>query len=130
MTCSWKFSATCIATTRRDPCAHGSLRSRFALPPTTDDSLGTGSRCKRCKRNTSERRRSLPPTTSWLRALIATSLESIDIARRGVFILHELDAQPMVEIAQALGIPVNTAYSRLRVAREEFTATFRLLAAR
>jgi RNA polymerase sigma-70 factor, ECF subfamily len=62
-----------------------------------------------------------------LRALIATALDSIDLVRRGVFILHELDARPMAEIAETLGIPLNTAYSRLRVAREEFTATFRLL---
>ncbi len=33
----------------------------------------------------------------------------------------------MAEIAETLGIPLNTAYSRLRVAREEFTTTFRLL---
>ncbi len=62
-----------------------------------------------------------------LRTLITTALESIDLVRRGVFILHELDAQPMVDIAETLGIPLNTAYSRLRVAREEFTATFRSL---
>jgi RNA polymerase sigma-70 factor (ECF subfamily) len=62
-----------------------------------------------------------------LRALIAKALDSIDLVRRGVFILHEIDARPMVEIAETLGIPLNTAYSRLRVAREEFTATFRLL---
>lgn len=62
-----------------------------------------------------------------LRATIAQALESIDLVRRGVFILHELDGQPMAEIAEALGIPPNTAYSRLRVAREEFTAAFRKL---
>jgi RNA polymerase sigma-70 factor (ECF subfamily) len=62
-----------------------------------------------------------------LRVLIAKALDSIDLVRRGVFILHELDGRPMSEIAEALGIPLNTAYSRLRVAREEFTATFRLL---
>ncbi len=62
-----------------------------------------------------------------LRTLVAMALESIELVRRSVFILHELDARPMVEIAQSLGIPLNTAYSRLRVAREEFTATFRLL---
>jgi RNA polymerase sigma-70 factor, ECF subfamily len=62
-----------------------------------------------------------------LRALIAKALDSVDLARRGVFILHELDARPMAEIAETLGIPLNTAYSRLRVAREEFTTRFRML---
>ena len=62
-----------------------------------------------------------------LRALIAKALDSIDLVRRGVFILHEFDARPMAEIAETLGIPLNTAYSRLRVAREEFTTSFRML---
>ena len=62
-----------------------------------------------------------------LRALIAKALDSVDLVRRGVFILHEIDGQPMVEIAETLGIPLNTAYSRLRVGRDEFTTTFRLL---
>jgi RNA polymerase sigma-70 factor, ECF subfamily len=62
-----------------------------------------------------------------LRAVIMKALDSIELLRRGVFILHELDARPMAEIAETLGIPLNTAYSRLRVAREEFTTTFRLL---
>jgi RNA polymerase sigma-70 factor (ECF subfamily) len=63
-------------------------------------------------------------------ALIAQALEAIDIDRRGVFILHELDECPMAEIASSLGIPLNTAYSRLRVARDEFTAASRRLLAR
>jgi RNA polymerase sigma-70 factor (ECF subfamily) len=62
-----------------------------------------------------------------LRALIQRALDSIDLVRRGVFILHELDDQPMAEIAETLAIPLNTAYSRLRVARTEFTTTFRAL---
>jgi RNA polymerase sigma-70 factor, ECF subfamily len=48
------------------------------------------------------------------------AIEKIESDRRAVFILHELDEVPMAEIANALGIPVNTGYSRLRLAREEF----------
>jgi RNA polymerase sigma-70 factor (ECF subfamily) len=48
------------------------------------------------------------------------ALESLDLDRRAVFILHEIDGIPMPEIAIALGIPVNTAYSRLRSARAKF----------
>jgi RNA polymerase sigma-70 factor (ECF subfamily) len=62
-----------------------------------------------------------------LHLLVGKALESVDLVRRAVFILHELDGEPMAEIAETLGIPVNTAYSRLRVAREEFTSTFRAL---
>jgi RNA polymerase sigma-70 factor (ECF subfamily) len=62
-----------------------------------------------------------------LHLLVTKALEAVDLVRRAVFILHELDGASMAEIAETLRIPVNTAYSRLRVAREEFTTTFRAL---
>jgi RNA polymerase sigma-70 factor, ECF subfamily len=40
--------------------------------------------------------------------------------KREVFVLAELEEMTMPEIAEAIGVPLNTAYSRLRVAREEF----------
>jgi len=52
-------------------------------------------------------------------ALIAQALEAIDLERRAVLIAYEIDECPMKDIAEALEIPVFTAYSRLRVAREE-----------
>ena len=52
--------------------------------------------------------------------MILAALEKIDVDRRAVFILHELDECPMSEIAKTLSLPVNTAYSRLRLARAEF----------
>lgn len=54
--------------------------------------------------------------------LVLRALEYVDPDRRAVFVLHELDEVPMSEIAVALGVPANTGYSRLRVAREEFVA--------
>jgi RNA polymerase sigma-70 factor (ECF subfamily) len=57
--------------------------------------------------------------------LAQSALEGIEIERRAVFILHEIDGCPMPEIASALSLPLNTAYSRLRVAREEFQAALR-----
>jgi RNA polymerase sigma-70 factor (ECF subfamily) len=53
-------------------------------------------------------------------ALIASILEAMPIDQRAVFVLYEIDETPMKEIAAALDIPVNTAYSRLRLAREVF----------
>jgi RNA polymerase sigma-70 factor (ECF subfamily) len=61
------------------------------------------------------------------RALVLRALEGIEIDRRAVFILHEFDGCRMKVIAEALGIPLFTGYSRLRVAREEFTAAVRKL---
>ena len=59
--------------------------------------------------------------------LVMRALEHVEIDRRAVFILYELDECPMKEVARLLGIPLFTAYSRLRVAREEFTEAVRRL---
>jgi len=47
-------------------------------------------------------------------------LDQLDDERREVFVMAELEQLPMPEIAEALGINVNTAYARLRIARGEF----------
>jgi RNA polymerase sigma-70 factor (ECF subfamily) len=54
------------------------------------------------------------------RALVAAALASLDLDRRAVFVMHDLDDISIPEIARCLDIPLNTAYSRLRVARERF----------
>jgi RNA polymerase sigma-70 factor (ECF subfamily) len=61
------------------------------------------------------------------RRLVISALQGIDLARRAVFVLYEIDGAAMGEIADSLGIPVNTAYSRLRVARAEFAAAVKKL---
>src|SRR5262245_56727447 len=48
------------------------------------------------------------------------ALEAVAMDRRPIFLLHEIDGCAMPEIARSLGIPVNTAYSRLRLARADF----------
>lgn len=52
-------------------------------------------------------------------------LQSLELERRAVFVMHELDGSPIPEVAEALGIPLNTAYSRLRLAREQFAEGLR-----
>jgi RNA polymerase sigma-70 factor, ECF subfamily len=47
-------------------------------------------------------------------------LAELDLPKREVLILAELEEMTAPEIAEAVGIPLNTAYSRLRVARQEF----------
>lgn len=54
------------------------------------------------------------------RALVRRALEAIPLERRAVFIMHELDGAPIPEVAAALDVPLNTAYSRLRLARRDF----------
>jgi RNA polymerase sigma-70 factor (ECF subfamily) len=61
------------------------------------------------------------------RALLETALTKVDLERRAILLLHDLEEQTIPAIAKELGIPLNTAYSRLRMAREELaTAITRL----
>ena len=54
------------------------------------------------------------------RRLVARALKTLDDDKRNIFVLHELDEVPVPEAAQVLGVPVDTAWSRLRAARREF----------
>ncbi len=64
------------------------------------------------------------------RQLARRALEELELNRRAVFILHELDGYAITEIARSLGIPLATAYSRLRLAREDFALITRRLRSR
>jgi len=64
------------------------------------------------------------------KALIQRALLEMDLDRRAVLVLHDVDELTMPEIAGALGIPLNTAYSRLRLAREQLARAARILTAR
>jgi RNA polymerase sigma-70 factor (ECF subfamily) len=64
---------------------------------------------------------------SQARELVLCALQSLDLERRVVFILHDLEEQPMREIADALDVPAKTLYARLKVAREQFVAAVRRL---
>jgi RNA polymerase sigma-70 factor (ECF subfamily) len=54
--------------------------------------------------------------------LLARLLDELDESKREVFALVELDELSVPEAAEALEIPLNTAYSRLRAARQSFEA--------
>jgi RNA polymerase sigma-70 factor (ECF subfamily) len=54
--------------------------------------------------------------------LVQDALDTIDLERRTVLVAFEMDDIPMKEIAAAMDIPLFTAYSRLRLAREDFRA--------
>jgi RNA polymerase sigma-70 factor (ECF subfamily) len=57
--------------------------------------------------------------------LLQRLLDSLDDEKREVLVLTELEELSAPEIAEALGINLNTAYSRLRLAREQFDAALR-----
>jgi RNA polymerase sigma-70 factor (ECF subfamily) len=54
-------------------------------------------------------------------ALAQRALDALDADKREVFVLAEVEQMSAPEIAEVLGIPVNTVYSRLRAARQAFS---------
>jgi len=54
--------------------------------------------------------------------LLANLLAELDEPKRELFVLVEIEEMTVPEVADALDIPVNTAYSRLRAARLAFEA--------
>ena len=62
--------------------------------------------------------------------LLASILEELDGDKREVFVLIEVEQLSAPDVAQMLGIPVNTVYSRLRLARQKFEAAMQRRMAR
>jgi RNA polymerase sigma-70 factor (ECF subfamily) len=62
--------------------------------------------------------------------LLWSLLAELDAPKREVFVLAELEEMTAPEIAEAVEIPLNTAYSRLRAARQEFNLAFARAVAR
>ena len=62
--------------------------------------------------------------------LVWAALAELDLERRALFILHEVEGCPIPEVAKVLQIPLNTAYSRLRLAREQFAKAVQRLRSR
>lgn len=54
------------------------------------------------------------------RARLELLLDELDLERRAVFVMFELEEMPCEEIAQIVGVPVGTVYSRLHAARHDF----------
>ena len=61
--------------------------------------------------------------TAQLRELLR-SLDELETARRAVLILAELEELAPEEVAEALEVPLATAYARLRAARHAFEESF------
>lgn len=54
------------------------------------------------------------------RDLVLRALATLEFAPRSLVVMHDLEGFDAPEIASQLGIPLNTVYSRLRVARAAF----------
>jgi len=58
------------------------------------------------------------------RAWLVASLDGLGADKRAVFVLYELEELTMTEVAEAVGCPLQTAYSRLYAARRDVAAFF------
>ena len=56
-------------------------------------------------------------------------LDSMDLEKRAVFVMFEIDGLACGEIAECLGVPVGTVYSRIHAARQEFSRAVKRLRA-
>ena len=57
-------------------------------------------------------------------------LDELDLEKRAIFVMFEIDEMPCDEIASLLGVAVGTVYSRLHAARKAFAAALGRLQAR
>jgi RNA polymerase sigma-70 factor (ECF subfamily) len=61
------------------------------------------------------------------RSLLMRALQEIALDRRAVLVLHEWDECTIPEVARSLRIPLNTAYTRLRLGRADLAAAVKRL---
>ncbi|MBN2191501.1 MAG: sigma-70 family RNA polymerase sigma factor [Polyangiaceae bacterium] len=56
------------------------------------------------------------------RRLLSQALDALGPEKRAVFVMFELEGQSCAEIAEVMGVPVGTVYSRLHTARRRVAA--------
>ncbi len=55
---------------------------------------------------------------------VQRALDSLDDEHRATFILYEIEGEPCTSIADAMGVPTGTVYSRLHNARKRFAEAY------
>lgn len=64
------------------------------------------------------------------RARLDAVLDLMDLEKRAVFVMFELDEMPCEAIAEVLGVPLGTVHSRLHAARKDFEGALKRFTAR
>src|SRR5687768_5909692 len=73
-------------------------------------------------RDLSESASLAPDERTQARAQLRDLLAALDDDKREVLVLYEIEGLPMTEVAEILGCPLQTAYSRLHAARARLIA--------
>jgi RNA polymerase sigma-70 factor (ECF subfamily) len=73
--------------------------------------------------DTGERSGLEPDTSAESRAFVQQLLAELDEDKRNVLVLYEIEGFTMREVAEVVGCPLQTAYSRLHAARELLQAS-------
>jgi RNA polymerase sigma-70 factor, ECF subfamily len=60
-----------------------------------------------------------------VRSRLHTALGQIELSQRAVVVMHDLHGIAVPQIAEELGVPLNTVYSRLRLGRAKVAALLR-----
>jgi RNA polymerase sigma-70 factor (ECF subfamily) len=55
---------------------------------------------------------------------LMTALDALDEPKRAAFVLFELEELTLAEVAEAVGAPLQTVYSRIKAAREQIRRAF------
>lgn len=55
---------------------------------------------------------------------LMSALEALDEPKRVAFVLFEIEELTLAEVAEAVGAPLQTVYSRIKAAREQMRRTF------
>jgi RNA polymerase sigma-70 factor, ECF subfamily len=55
---------------------------------------------------------------------VLKALDALPFDQRALFVGHDIESTPITELAAQFEIPLNTAYSRLRLARQRFQGVF------
>lgn len=58
---------------------------------------------------------------------VLRALDALPLDQRALFVGHDIEHTAITELARELEVPLNTAYSRLRLARQRFQSTFAAL---
>jgi RNA polymerase sigma-70 factor (ECF subfamily) len=58
------------------------------------------------------------------RVLLERALSGLTMERRAILVMHDVNGHSMPEIAEVIALPLNTLYSRLRLARADLQREF------